>query len=528
MIPVKHGMTTFAAAERPRHNIGKTLVTFGALAAFGWVLSSAVAATAARADTTDEILDMLRRKGEITKAEYDRLKARHEAEKNALPPGYAAGSLKDGGAAPEYVTALPKGVGIRIGSVDVKFSGDISFFAIQDFEQHHFVEIDGGLINSGFHNDSNSIRAGLLPSSLQIGFSTTQNGYDIGAFFGVYIGGNNTNPGTALNANSLGSPVGLSTAGVDWRQVYGTVGTADRGTIKFGRDIGIFGQDAILNDLTIFGSGTPAHNQAPTDTTLGRIGVGYVYADFMPQITYTSPEWRGFTFTAGIFTPLNAFDLSGDSADITGQDSPMVQGRLKFHRDFGGECGLKDVDCRPPVKFTAWTSFVWQDHQNEWVNVDPRSAFHVPEVLDHNVGGSFTSWGVDGGFRTDWNGLSVVGYIYTGTGLGTTAFFFDAFDVFGNARDSHGGYIQASYTFRDRLTVGGSWGESDLDRTAFDPDTLFRSLGSSIGFVRYKLSDWVQLQWEYVHTEETNQGGDFEGRRKIEDDAIIGGATIFW
>jgi len=37
------------------------------------------------------------------------------------------------------------------------------------------------------------------------------------------------------------------------------------------------------------------------NTTLGRIGVGYIYADWIPQISYTSPKSGGFQYSAGLF-----------------------------------------------------------------------------------------------------------------------------------------------------------------------------------------------------------------------------------
>ncbi len=40
--------------------------------------------------------------------------------------------------------------------------------------------------------------------------------------------------------------------------------------------------------------------------TLGRIGVGYVYADWIPQVTYTTPDFNGFTASIGAFTPLDS------------------------------------------------------------------------------------------------------------------------------------------------------------------------------------------------------------------------------
>ena len=59
-----------------------------------------------------------------------------------------------------------------------------------------------------------------------------------------------------------------------------------------GRSLGIHQSNAILNDMTLFGVGTFANNGANT-TTLGRIGAGYVYADWYPQFTWTTPGFAG-------------------------------------------------------------------------------------------------------------------------------------------------------------------------------------------------------------------------------------------
>ena len=472
--------------------------------------------SAARADTTDEMLEIMKRKGEISDSKYRDLKAKHEAEK----AGPAAGSYKDGAPAGEVVTALPKGVGVRIGQVDVKLSGDISFFGIEDFPQHRAVFVDGGLLNSGLHNDSNSIRAGLLPSSIQVGLSTTQNGYDIGAFFGMYVGGNSNS-----NVN-INEPNGLGQSDIDFRQVYGTIGTKTGGTFKFGRDIGIFGAEAILNDATIFGSGTPQGNFAPGNTTLGRIGVGYIYTDFLPQISYTTPDWNGFTATVGLITPYNDVNISLEgntekpifSGTVTGKDAPMVQGRLKYSGAFGGSgCGYKDMDCNSPGKITLWTSGLFQDHQVE--NGDNVAAFKNP-------GASIESWAVDGGVKVDWGGFSLVGYGYTAEGVGTTGLFWNAISQNGDTRTSSGGYIQGSYTFWDRLTIGGSYGISQLDANSFDRlnnPFLVKFTESEIGYAKYKLTSWVALQAEYIHTDEQNHSGGH-----VKDDAVAVGTTFFW
>ena len=146
-------------------------------------------------------------------------------------------------------------------------------------------------------------------------------------------------------------------------------------------------------------------------------------------------------------------------------------------------------------------------------------------VLGRRAGDSISSWGVDGGAKLDWNGFSILGYAYTGDGLGTTGLFWNAVSANGATRSSSGGYGQASYTFFDRLTLGGSWGISELgfNRTIDDPH-LQKDIWSGIGFARYKLTNWVQFQAEYVHTEEENHlpGG------RIKDDAVVAGTTFFW
>ena len=77
-----------------------------------------------------------------------------------------------------------------------------------------------------------------------------------------------------------GQPTAFATSGIDMRQQYATIGNKHFGTFKFGRDIGLFAQEAILNDFTILAVGTTNGNVAPGSVSLGRIGLGYIYTDF--------------------------------------------------------------------------------------------------------------------------------------------------------------------------------------------------------------------------------------------------------
>jgi predicted porin len=571
-----------------------------------------VGSSHARADeTTNALLDLLKSKGAITQTEYDKIKARQQAEaKDSAQKLQAAETrARDAEAkareaeakareaeakaqsdtaaseaeiakvkaqtltaadmpipskmAPrpplEYVTALKKCVGIRVNQVDICIKGDISFFGVEQWPDSNpplarngngtVIPISGGLTTTGNHA-SNAVRGGLLPSSIQVGISTNQNGWDIGAYFGVYVGGNNIEP-NVVNANGPGSPFSLGTPGVDFRQVFGTIGTPSWGTVKIGRDIGIFASDAILNDLTLFGVGTPAGNLHPGNTTLGRIGIGYIYTDFIPQITYKSPTWGGLTFWVSAMTPMDEFAFSGDpfSGNMTGHDLPMGQAKIQYVGTWS-----------PDVKLTLSSSGVVQKQQAECLAATNFVGFSSQCIFAGTgfntvVPGSnsnVTAWAVDAFAMLDLWGFNFVAYGYTGKGVGTTGLFFDGVDVFGNARDSSGGYLQAAYTFKggwwlpNPLTVGASWGVSHLETAGgtnqaeiaqcnaavnfgtslvpgAGPSCLVRDNQSWIGFARYNLTDWVKLQAEYIHTTSENQLGI-----KNKDDAFAVGTTFFW
>ena len=82
------------------------------------------------------------------------------------------------------------------------------------------------------------------------------------------------------------------------------------GSVLMGRSLGIHGSNAILNDMTLFGVGTFANNGANT-TTLGRIGAGYVYADWYPQFTWTTPGLGPIGAKIGVMSALTNSLRSG-------------------------------------------------------------------------------------------------------------------------------------------------------------------------------------------------------------------------
>jgi hypothetical protein len=494
-----------------------------AAAATGLFATSLVAA---RADTTDILLEQLKAKGILTKGEYHKLKARHEAEKATYRAGPPGGVVVKGPGV-EYVTVCPKGICMRVGQVDVRLSGDLVFGGIEQFKAYGGPTPIGGLV--GARNvASNAFAGGLLPSSISLSLATNQMGYDLGFTISAFTGGNNVNPGTVSNANSGGTPFALGTPGIDLRQVYGTVGNAGVGTFKIGRDLGLFGSDAILNDATLFGMGSPVTAATPSNTTLGRIGIGYVYADWLPGVVYTTPDFHGFTASIAAYTPLEATNGASPLALAPTQtfgssSTPMVQGQIKWKGSLGGGGPAIVTKGEAPPSFgginlTLSADAVWQGHRQ-----DNASSFIVPQGTTAN------SWGVDGFGKADVAGFSFVAYGYYGKGLGTTGLFLNGFDAFGNPRTSYGGYGQASYTW-DKLTVGGSWGVSGLNATAADFALGFGGVGglvhyneSAIGFARYQLTSWMALQAEFVHTWSYANVGP-----SAQDDAIWLGTAWFF
>ncbi|WP_034991867.1 hypothetical protein [Beijerinckia mobilis] len=451
--------------------------------------------TKAKADTTDQLLDQLRAKGILTKTEYHTLKDRHIREKQERAKATTVPSrrvvTKDGAPgipSDRYVTRLKDGIGVRIGEVDLRLTGVLSFFATQGFKTSGNATVAGGLLAPNVTNNSSAIRAGYLPSNLVTNLTTRQEGLDLSFTLGLYTGGNNVSVGK-FNANNGGTATALGTPGIDLRQVFGTIGTPEFGVVKIGRDLGLFAADGVLNDATIPGAGFFSGNAAPGDATLGRVGFGYFYMDWLPQITYTTPDLDGFLFSVGVFSPLQQFDYSGFSGDMTGHDQPGLQWRLKYVKAFSDD-----------TKFMAWSSGMTQQHRAELNDNVVTSGGVAP-------GAKVRSTAIDIGARLDTGPVSLLAYGYYGQGMGSTFLFFDGVTRTGQTRNSYGGYAQASYTFANRFSVGGSWGISLLNADYGDPTTLLRSNSSTIGFARYKLTDWVSLQGEFIHVISRNQAG---------------------
>lgn len=459
-----------------------------------------LSATPAHAqDATDELLLRLKEKGILTDDEYNALVARKQSQiaptttgQPTVPAATASSESAQQAAAErldmsKLVRMTDSGVGFQVGDIAVKFSGSVNGYYVHDNGDAATPAntVAGGLATVG--DNTSAIRNGLLPGFFKLDVTTNQGGWDVGAHFGLYPG---INSGVGNSgANGPGLPQALQTSGIDARQTYLTFGRANFGEVKIGRDIGLFGSDAILNDITLLAVGTAAGNAAPSNTSLGRIGLGYIYTDFQPQITYTSPKFGGLQFAVGVFQPLTTIGRSEVN------DSPGFQGKVTYD--------LVPTDGGLGVH--AWVGGLIQRHD-------------ATDLLP-----AYTGRAIDFGAKLSYANFGLTGYYYTGTGVGTIGLFLLSTDANGNRRDSDGFYVQGTAGF-GKFTLGASYGKSNLDLADGEPASeLVESNSSWVGQVRYGLTSWVTLIGEYTHTKsEAHNGND------ASSDALAAGAILFF
>ena len=280
---------------------------------------------------------------------------------------------------------------------------------------------------------SSNITTGLLPNYLSVSGKTRQNDLDVG--FTISI-----NPGSSTTKAGLQSVQNGNAATQENRQAFVTFGDKSWGSIKLGKDLGIYASDAILNDMTLLGVGSGAGGLAGNTTTTGRIGTGFMYADWKSQVAYSSPNWNGFSFTAGVTQAWNAGGGFGGSATNTdrGGSSPAFEGKASYEwaGDFGGKVWVSGISQKMENLSTDTAGVTTNDRANAW----------------------------DLGATVNVAGFGLTGYYGQGNGIGQTVQFNGGFDSNGNSRDSDQWYVQGTYTIPGAGTkLGLSYGESTLD-----------------------------------------------------------------
>lgn len=381
-------------------------------------------------------------------------------------------------------SAAQAGITIPAGDWTIDIGGNVNAFYV-----NHDGKVDAGYtgatVASPAGADSQNIRTGLLPSAIGIGGKTRQNDLDVAFQFTFFVGADDGASGNAGGGNSI-----------NIRQAYGSFGDKSWGTVKFGRDLGIFGSDAILSDMTLLGVGGGSGG-AGGSSSLGRIGTGYLYADWVGQISYQSPNWNGFSFAVGIRDP-----WAGDNAVHT-NDTLGYEGKVSYEwaGDFAGK---------------VWAGYIKQDIEGSAVTITNAAVWPIATTVTANNYDA-SAWEIGG--KVGFSGFELVANYQDGEGVGDALFGVNGSNGAGNEIDSKNWYVQGTYKLPTIGTkLGVSYGESKLEVVGGDHENKSWIIGAY-----HPLTKSLNLVAEY----QDQEGEDSVGRQ-AEANVFSLGAIMFF
>ena len=413
--------------------------------------------------------------------------------------------------------SAPAGAVVVVGGNDgweVSFDGNVNaFYTVGDY--------DSGYVTESADMDSSRVHSGFLPAFFSFNVkSPTVGGLTATGRISfapvIHTGGAKTHfsgPGNATNNIS-----GISGAEIDTREVLANLEGAF-GTFSFGRTLSLFGRQAILNDMTLFGVGFAPGGHQFGSVTFGRVGHGYTYPDFTARFQYTTPNMNGLQIAIGLYDPstiptVTALGIGGGAGGLLDEtDTPRFEGEVSYSTSFSGG------------NFNVWLDGLWQEIDSTCTGL---AGFTVGAVPVNCGGLTASAWGV--GVKAGMAGFEFVGYYHDNEGLGLTAQFNAlavAVDSSGNIieREGDGYYVQGTYTFDGKTKVGVSYGEGNLDNAGatalVGAGHIERSLWT-IG-VYHDVSSWLRLIAEFNHGEL-----DAGGPTNPEADTFSVGGFLFW
>jgi len=220
-------------------------------------------------------------------------------------------------------TAANAGIIIPAGEWTLDINGNVNAYMNFTKGKDNNV-VTGGLAATEQATGSSTVKGintGLLPAWIGFTGKTRQNDLDVEFTISLQ-------PGVSANdISGDGAFVDGTTASNGSkmlnRQTYVSFGDKSWGSFKLGKDIGIFAQDAILNDMTLLGVGSGAGlSGSAANTTNGGIGTGYLYAAWKGQVAYTTPNMNGFQATVGLTNPnMGGLTTSQDRFGFEGKAS---------------------------------------------------------------------------------------------------------------------------------------------------------------------------------------------------------------
>jgi hypothetical protein len=245
------------------------------------------------------------------------------------------------------------------------------------------------------------------------------------------------------------------------------------------------------------------------NVTIGHIGTGYIYADWIPQIAYISPKVSGAQLTVGVIeafrmevspeTPATATTPAVPAVNTT-NDTPGVQAKVSY--DFPEKAGR------------IWAGGMFQ---NTKVSSPPTN----PSL--NTVAGEL-------GAKYSVSGLGAMAYGYYGKGIGTTLIGVTSnagLNAAGDSvegRKSYGFLGQVTYEIPNtKLKPGLSYGMSFLKKAGADTDALVKSNAMATAALFYAATETLTLVAEFDHVRSKDNG---DGVQKSNSGAL--GAIIFF
>jgi len=241
----------------------------------------------------------------------------------------------------------------------------------------------------------------------------------------------------------------------------------DFGTVNVGKGFGIFNSSAIGDLGSGMGVGFMGGGPDTGNTTGGRIGTGYVYANFNPRIMYSSNNMGGITYKVGLFNPEEPTDSAGGARTSL----PRFEGQVNYAMN------MDDSDLK------LWAGFMWQEVKL------------IVEDVDYDM------QGLDIGFHLD-----IANFGFTGAYTDTEGVGADGLYGIGGISDAE--VDGSQWYFEGDVVVGATTyglsygeGEQDSHTAPFAVADVKNEL--TMLFVRHKVTDNLTVMGELQDYEST-------------------------
>ena len=333
---------------------------------------------------------------------------------------------------------------------------------------------------------------GLLPSVVAINVKApTTEGVDSAVRVGIYPAIQNGADGNRFNT----SP------NIDFREFFYTAKGA-YGELLAGRALNLYQGKNILNDMTLLTAGVVPGPAFRGNTTLGHIGYGYLYANFGPQIRYTTPDLAGTKIAILVGEPYKI------SADTGKTNSPRIEAEISYANTYGS------------TSLQAWASGLYQ--------TAPRKESTIAAPVARG-GESNQSIGGAAGVSAGFGGANLMVSGYGGQALGMVSAQDGDFlgststDAAGKERIHWGFLAQATYALPMDFKVGVNYGQSNAIATANDSMGNIKTQQALASTLTYNVNKFTQVIAEYTWAQDKWHNG-----QKQDANIVALGTFFYW